>query len=112
MVMASRFEVEVVVDVVLKAWKELKNTRKFSYILYQNPHFVFSWLFLGCTRIVNNSTMGPSFVGRPVLAGNVVPPYQAVAQGGPSSGYAGNGKRDNGYPPQPPPLGLAKERRR
>ncbi|XP_028784915.1 protein ABSCISIC ACID-INSENSITIVE 5-like [Neltuma alba] len=54
----------------------------------------------------NNSTMGPSFVGRPVLAGNVVPPYQAVAQGEPSSGYAGNGKRDNGYPPPPPPSGV------
>lgn len=51
----------------------------------------------------NNATMGPSFVGRPVLAGNVVPPYQAVVQGEPSSGYAGNGKRDNGYPPPPPP---------
>ncbi|KAI9122339.1 hypothetical protein K1719_007028 [Acacia pycnantha] len=53
----------------------------------------------------NNSTVGPSFVGRPVLAGNVVPPYQAVAQGEPSSGYVGNGKRDNGYPPPPPPSG-------
>ncbi|XP_054802809.1 protein ABSCISIC ACID-INSENSITIVE 5-like isoform X2 [Prosopis cineraria] len=54
----------------------------------------------------NNSTMGPSFVSRTVLAGNVVPPYQTVAQGEPSSGYAGNGKRNNGYPPPPPPSGV------
>ncbi|TKY53087.1 ABSCISIC ACID-INSENSITIVE 5 [Spatholobus suberectus] len=65
----------------------------------------------------NNPTMGPSFVARPVMGigggggagGNVVAlPYQAVAQGGgggggggaigESSGYAGNGKRDAGYP--------------
>ncbi|KAI4348972.1 hypothetical protein L6164_009631 [Bauhinia variegata] len=36
-------------------------------------------------------------------AGNVMAPYPAVAQGGGAtgepSGYAGNGKRDNGYPP-------------
>ncbi|KAG4383806.1 hypothetical protein AAZX31_13G138100 [Glycine max] len=72
----------------------------------------------------NNPTMGASFVGRPVMGmaggvdvgggggGNVVaPPYQAVPQGGvggaigDSSGYAGNGKRDVGYPPAavPPP---------
>ncbi|KAG4996367.1 hypothetical protein JHK85_027806 [Glycine max] len=72
----------------------------------------------------NNPTMGASFVGRPVMgmAGGVrvgsggrnvvAPPYQAVPQGGvgvgvggaiaESSGYAGNGKRDVGYPPGAP----------
>ncbi|KAF7818784.1 protein ABSCISIC ACID-INSENSITIVE 5 [Senna tora] len=48
----------------------------------------------------NKSTMGPTFVGRPVV-GNVVPPYQA-AQGGEASG-----KRDviagSGYPPPAAP---------
>ena len=62
----------------------------------------------------NNSTMGPSFVGRPVIgigggggggANLVAPSYQAVAQGGGGgaigefSGYTGNGKRDSGYLP-------------
>ncbi|KAK7267974.1 hypothetical protein RIF29_20655 [Crotalaria pallida] len=69
----------------------------------------------------NNSAMGPSFVGGPVFGGTaggggssggnvVAPPYPVVARGcgvgaiGESSGYAGNGKRDAGYPqPQLPP---------
>ncbi|XP_027363242.1 protein ABSCISIC ACID-INSENSITIVE 5 [Abrus precatorius] len=63
----------------------------------------------------NNPTMSPSFVARPIMGigggggcGNVVvpSPFQAMAQGGSgalgeSHGYAGNGKRDGGYPAPP-----------
>ncbi|KAK7345346.1 hypothetical protein VNO77_15948 [Canavalia gladiata] len=49
----------------------------------------------------NNTTIGASFVPRPVIGGNVAaPPYQTVPQGGvigEGSGYVANGKRDSGY---------------
>ncbi|KAK7392609.1 hypothetical protein VNO78_21052 [Psophocarpus tetragonolobus] len=67
----------------------------------------------------NNPAMEPSFITRPVMGmaggigsggGNVVaPPYQAVPQGGAigeSSGYAGNGKRNAGYPLAAVPPGV------
>lgn len=68
----------------------------------------------------NNPTVGPSFVGRPLMGisssansgGNVVAPsYQAMGSGGggvigESLGFAGNGKKNVGYPVVVPPLGV------